>query len=69
MASSITEIETYHRADEMMEVFRNAVREAQVESRRLGVANVYSHEGQIYYELPNGRITTIRPDELRAEHD
>ena len=63
MASSITEIETYHRGDEMMEVFRNAVREAQAESRRLGVANVYCHEGQIYYELPNGEITWTTPPE------
>ena len=52
---------TYQKIDELMRVCRSAVREAQAESRRLGVANVYSFDDQLYYELPNGEYSRIRP--------
>jgi hypothetical protein len=38
------------------------VRKAQAESRRLGVPNVYSLNGQLYYELPNGDYSRQPPD-------
>ena len=56
------DLETYRMVDDVMSVLRTAVRKAQAESRRLGVANVYSFNGQIYYELPGGEITRKRPD-------
>lgn len=34
------------------------VKKAQVENHRLGIANVYFKNGKIYYQLPNGNITT-----------
>jgi hypothetical protein len=40
---------------------RSAVRKAQEESRRLGVPNVYSINGILHYELPNGELTTVPP--------
>lgn len=55
------DIETIQRVEELMRVFRLAVRKAQAENRRLGVPNVYSINGQIYYELPNGDYTRTRP--------
>ena len=38
-----------------------AVLRAQEESRRLGVPNVYSHLGRVYYELPNGELSLSDP--------
>ena len=54
MADSSIGIELYRRTDELMGIFRSAVRKAQEKSRRMGVPNVYSFNGQLYYELPNG---------------
>lgn len=61
MAEVLQDMDTYQRVDELMRVCRSAVREAQAESRRLGVANVYSFDGQLYYELPNGEFSRKRP--------
>lgn len=57
MASSITNLETYQKADELIAAFRTAVRDAQAESHALGVANVYYLDGVRYFELPDGTIT------------
>lgn len=38
------------------------VKKAQEENHRLGIANVYSKNGTIYYQLPNGDITTKKPE-------
>lgn len=61
MAETPMSIDTFLKADEMMRIFRSAVRKAQAESRRLGVANVYTFNGQRYYELPNGDFSRTRP--------
>ena len=37
------------------------VKKAQQENHRLGIANVYFKNGKIYYQLPNGDITTKKP--------
>jgi len=52
---------TYARIDEFVRITREAVVEAQEESRRLGVPNVYSINGRIYYELPSGELSTTDP--------
>ena len=61
MSEILDIVETFRRADELVAVFRTAVRKAQEESRRLGVANVYSLNGQLYYELPNGDYSRQSP--------
>jgi hypothetical protein len=61
MADVLQDLKTYQMADEMMRIFRTGVRKAQAESRQLGVANVYSFNGQLYYELPNGEFSRTRP--------
>ncbi len=55
------DLEIYRRALELQRIGNRAVRKAQEESRRLGVPNVYSKNGTLYYELPNGEITTKDP--------
>jgi hypothetical protein len=54
--------ESQKKLNEMNRIFRIAVRKAQEESRRMGVPNVYSINGQLHYELPNGELTSTRPD-------
>ena len=56
-------IETYRNAAEIQRIGNRAVRAAQEESRRMGVPNVYSLNGKLYYELPNGEITDKSPFE------
>ena len=41
----------------------NAVREAQRKSLQNGVPNVYSKNGVLYYQLPDGTITMDDPFE------
>lgn len=40
------------------------VKKAQEENHRLGIANVYYKNGKIYYQLPNGEITTDKPQKV-----
>lgn len=58
-------LEAYNEAAEFQRIGNRAVREAQEESRRKGVPNIYSHNGTLYYELPDGRLTTVDPFETR----
>ena len=44
-----------------------AVHKAQEENRRRGIPNVYSKRGHLYYQLPDGTITTEKPDILKDE--
>ena len=61
MAEVLKNIDTFRKADELMLICRSAVRKAQAESRRLGVANVYSINGDRYFELPNGDYSRTAP--------
>lgn len=61
MADALHNVDTFQKADELIRLCRTAVRKAQAESRRLGVANVYSFDGQLYYELPDGKYSRKRP--------
>jgi hypothetical protein len=56
-------IEVYRQAAEIQRIGSRAVQQAQEESRRLNVPNVYSHNGTLYYELPDGELTTKDPFE------
>jgi len=62
MADAIRDREDHGKFDDMICILRSAVRKAQAENRRMGVPNVYSYNGQIYYELPNGEITRTPPE-------
>ncbi len=66
MSEVLENVETFQKVDELMRVFRSAVRKAQAESRRLGVANVYFIDGQPLYELPNGEYTRTPPSSTES---
>ena len=53
--------EIYKWAHEMLQVANRAVKKAQEENRKKGIPNVYSFNGHIYYELPNGELTKTDP--------
>ncbi|MCH8921899.1 MAG: hypothetical protein IIA67_01985 [Planctomycetes bacterium] len=61
MAENGISLETYQWADEVVRIGNRAVQRAQEESRRLGVPNVYSINGFLYYELPNGELSREDP--------
>ncbi|HKJ34357.1 MAG TPA: hypothetical protein VKA34_21210 [Balneolales bacterium] len=46
---------------ELTRLGNRGVRKAQEENRSLGIPNVYYKYGKIYYQLPNGEITTVKP--------
>jgi hypothetical protein len=52
---------TYAKIDELLRIGSIAVSKAQDESRRLGVPNVYSINGRLYYETPSGELSTTDP--------
>jgi hypothetical protein len=54
-------LEQHETIEEYLRIARQAVSDAQEESRRLGVPNVYSINGRIYYELPNGELSLNDP--------
>ena len=53
--------ETYKRTRELLRIGNRAVKRAQEENRKRGIPNVYSYNGHIYYELPNGELTKEDP--------
>lgn len=53
----------YVKIDNLIRIARTAVAKAQEESRRLGVPNVYSINGRIYYEMPSGELSLTDPYE------
>jgi hypothetical protein len=57
--------------DAILRIGRRAVQKAQEESRKLGVPNVYSVNGLLYYELPTGELSRTDPwesiDSLRND--
>lgn len=53
--------EIYAEMDELMRIANRAFHQAQEESRKLGVPNVYSLNGILYYELPNGELSRVDP--------
>lgn len=52
-------------ASSILKVASKAVKEAQRKSLENGVANVYSKNGQIYFQLPDGTITQEIPKEYK----
>jgi hypothetical protein len=49
-------IETYEKALEYQRIGNRAARQAQEENHRLGLPNIYSRNGKIIYEMPDGEI-------------
>jgi hypothetical protein len=53
----------YQTASLYTNLFNKAVSEAKEEIRKNGLPIVFNLNGKIYYELPNGEITTESPFE------
>jgi hypothetical protein len=53
--------EMYAAIDDLIRLGSIAVAQAQDDSRRLGVPNVYSINGRIYYETPTGELSDTDP--------
>ena len=49
----------------ILKVASKAEKEAQRKSLENGVANEYSKNGQLYYQLPNGVITQETPENYK----
>ncbi|KHD08110.2 hypothetical protein PN36_28895 [Candidatus Thiomargarita nelsonii] len=54
-------LQLFIQSAEFRRVGNIAVHKAQEENRRLGIPNVFSINGVLYYELPNGDITKEDP--------
>ena len=61
MPESQLPVETYEAIDEIVRIGNAAVAKAQEESRRMGVPNVYSINGRVYYETPTGELSATDP--------
>ena len=59
--------DTDARAAELMRIMNAGVHHAQQRNRKLGVANVYSINGTLYYELPDGTLSRTDPDEVEPK--
>jgi hypothetical protein len=53
--------EALRKGEELERIGNRGVRKAQEENRRLGIPNVYSINGILYYELPNGELSREDP--------
>ena len=53
--------ETYELIDQIVRIGNAAVAKAQEESRRMGVPNVYSINGRIYFETRTGALSATDP--------
>ncbi len=59
-------LETYERLLEFERIGNRGVRQAQEENHRLGLPNIYSRNGKIIYEMPDGEI--IVKDSVKDEN-
>ena len=53
--------EIYAAIDEIVRMGKRGVARAQEANRRLGVPNVYSINGRLYYETATGELSTTDP--------
>ncbi|AFV97723.1 MULTISPECIES: hypothetical protein [unclassified Sulfuricurvum] len=52
---------TLRQFDEIRKIGNRAVHKAQEENHKKGFPNVYSKNGVLYWQLPDGTITTTDP--------
>lgn len=59
------DIQFYQMRDKILKIGKEAVKKAQRDGLEQGIPNVYSRNGQLYYELTNHKITTETPKEYQ----
>ena len=67
IARSKLDAEFYEWAADMTRIGNDGVRRAQEEARRAGVPCVYSINGVLHWELPDGSLTTVDPWQGKSE--
>jgi hypothetical protein len=50
----------------ILKIASQAVKKAQRESLKKGIANVYSKNGRLYFQLPDGTITDKIPKQYQS---
>ena len=63
MVRATFDAETLGKIEYLRRIGQRAVHRAQEESRRLRIPNVYSINGVLYWELPNGELSRTDPYE------
>ena len=53
--------ETYELTLKIARIGSRALREAHEENHRLGLANIFTRNKKLYFEMPDGTITTDNP--------
>lgn len=59
--NKLNDLEVYQIGFEIAKIGNQAVKSVKNENKRLGVPLVYSRNGEIFYELPDGSITKRSP--------
>ena len=54
-------LELYKRASLFLSIGNDAVHAVQEENRRLGLPNVYGMNGNVFFEMPDGKMVTRSP--------
>ena len=49
----------------ILKIAANATKQAQEDNLKNGIANVYSKNGQIFFQLPDGTITQQEPEQYK----
>ena len=57
---------TLRKGEEIERIGNHGVQSAQEENRRLGIPNVYSINGVLYWELPDGTLSRTDPYENQS---
>lgn len=59
-----TEQNIFELTAEITKIGNRAVHKAQEENRRQGIPSVYAKKGTIYYQFPNGMISTSKDESI-----
>jgi len=61
IVESFDDIEIYKKDAFINKIGKAAMQEEKEKNRRLGIPSAFMQNGKIYYELPDGTITTEKP--------
>jgi hypothetical protein len=61
IVESFDDIEIYKNSAFMNKIAAEAMQEEKEKNRKLGIPSAFMQNGKIYYELPDGTITTEKP--------
>ena len=59
--------ELYLELRKVVQIANQAASKAKAENLKFGIPKIFWRKGTLYYELPDGRITTNRPEVLEEK--